>query len=334
MRVSIALAAYNGEKYLRQQMDSILDQTVRDFELVVCDDCSTDSTWEILREYQQQDPRVRCYQNAENLGVNKNFEKAVTLCRGEFIAFSDQDDVWTRDHLAVLLDNIGAYSLVCSQSDGIDQNGARIERSLQGGKDYKLMKLSRDEVFFSLLVRNFAQGCTALITRELAELAFPAREEVDWYDWRLARIAASVGAGTAFVEAVTVRYRYHDSNAFGYVTDRALPKKERNQKLLAALFNRARRLYTEYGETLSERQKNICGELCAYCYWTVMGKRVLKRARFFTAHYYVLYYWEHKVVSSILFPARLFKRLVFPACVTDKQAVEELFRAWHALYRR
>lgn len=97
------MATYNGEKYLREQIDSIFNQTVQDFELIVCDDCSTDTTWNILLDYQVQDKRIKCYRDEENLGFKKNFEKAIGLCTGEYIALSDQDDVW-----------IGANVTICS----------------------------------------------------------------------------------------------------------------------------------------------------------------------------------------------------------------------------
>ena len=104
--ISIAMATYNGEKYLAEQLDSILAQTVQDFELIVCDDCSSDSTAEILSRYAEKDSRIKIFVNEKNLGFVKNFEKAVSLCSGEYIALSDQDDVWFAGHLEILLRNI------------------------------------------------------------------------------------------------------------------------------------------------------------------------------------------------------------------------------------
>ena len=92
--ISIAMATFNGEKYLREQIDSILAQTHQNFELVICDDCSTDGTAGILREYETQDSRIRVYVNERNIGFKKKFERAISLCKGEYIALSDQDDVW------------------------------------------------------------------------------------------------------------------------------------------------------------------------------------------------------------------------------------------------
>ena len=95
MRISIAMATYNGAKYLQDQLDSFFYQTRQPDELVVCDDGSTDDTLEILEAFGRQAPfAVHVYRNETNLGCTKNFEKAMSLCTGEIIFLSDQDDVW------------------------------------------------------------------------------------------------------------------------------------------------------------------------------------------------------------------------------------------------
>ena len=89
-RVSIAMATFNGERFVREQLESILAQSVSDFELVISDDTSTDGTWEILQEYSEKDNRIRIYRNNLNLGFKRNFEQAIRLCQADFIALSDQ----------------------------------------------------------------------------------------------------------------------------------------------------------------------------------------------------------------------------------------------------
>lgn len=76
------MTTYNGEKYLCEQLDSILSQTYKDFELIICDDCSKDKTSEILNKYEQKDSRIKVFINKQTLGFKKNFEKAISLCRG------------------------------------------------------------------------------------------------------------------------------------------------------------------------------------------------------------------------------------------------------------
>lgn len=104
MKISIAMATYNGAKYLQEQLDSFVAQTRQPDELVVCDDASTDTTVDILESFRQQAPfAVRIYRNETNLGFVKNFEKALSLCTGDIIFLSDQDDVWFESKLAVVL---------------------------------------------------------------------------------------------------------------------------------------------------------------------------------------------------------------------------------------
>lgn len=105
--ISIALATYNGEKYLEDQLNSIYTQTYKNIEVAVTDDCSTDKTVEILEQYSKSHG-LKYFVNTENLGFVKNFEKAISLCEGDFIALSDQDDVWEKDEIGILVNKIGS----------------------------------------------------------------------------------------------------------------------------------------------------------------------------------------------------------------------------------
>src|SRR3954447_21350143 len=91
--VSVVVATYNGARFLREQLDSILEQTVNDIEIVVNDDCSTDETFEILTSY-SSDSRVRVFRNETRSGALRNFSVAASNARGSYVAFSDQDDIW------------------------------------------------------------------------------------------------------------------------------------------------------------------------------------------------------------------------------------------------
>src|ERR1700761_5678732 len=95
--VSIALCTYNGEQFIDSQLDSILAQSYPNIEIIAVDDCSTDATWEVLQDYAQKDKRVRACRNEHNLGHTLNFQKAIALATGEYIALCDQDDIWVAD---------------------------------------------------------------------------------------------------------------------------------------------------------------------------------------------------------------------------------------------
>lgn len=109
--ISVAMATYNGETFIREQLASIANQTIPPFELVVCDDGSTDSTIRILHEFAATSHfPVRIVRNDENLGFSNNFLKCASLCRGDWIAFSDQDDVWLPNKLFSIQNTIASSS--------------------------------------------------------------------------------------------------------------------------------------------------------------------------------------------------------------------------------
>lgn len=93
MLVSVLMSVYNGEATLRTSMDSILAQTFSDFEFIICDDGSTDRSWDILCEYQKKDNRVRVFQNPHNLGLAASLNNCLALAKGQYIAREDADDI-------------------------------------------------------------------------------------------------------------------------------------------------------------------------------------------------------------------------------------------------
>ena len=104
IRASVAMAVYNGEKHIHQQIDTILSQLTEEDELVISYDRSTDATWDIIQGYAQQDSRVRVVENPYGGGVQNNFTSAVMSCRGQYIFLADQDDVWYQDKIAKVVD--------------------------------------------------------------------------------------------------------------------------------------------------------------------------------------------------------------------------------------
>src|ERR1700742_869803 len=101
--VSIALCTYNGERFLSKQLDSLLSQTYINIEIIIVDDGSHDNTWNILIDYAQKNKRLQISQNARNLGHTCNFERAIKLCNGDYIAIADQDDIWESDKIKTMI---------------------------------------------------------------------------------------------------------------------------------------------------------------------------------------------------------------------------------------
>ena len=210
--ISIAMTTYNGERFLREQLDSILNQTYKDIELVVCDDCSADSTWSILQEYQQKDNRIRCYKNEKNLGFKKNFEKAISLCNGEFIALSDQDDIWTDNHLEVLFQNIQEKDLICGNNELINLEGKSLHIDFFTSNQFSIKKFPTNEqiLYKILLSGNCFQGASMLFSKRFKNIAFPIPEKLNYHDSWLACLACTLNS-FAVINHIITYYRQHNS---------------------------------------------------------------------------------------------------------------------------
>jgi glycosyltransferase involved in cell wall biosynthesis len=164
--ISVALACYNGEKFIKEQIYSILNQKDVELEIVICDDCSTDNTVKIIKEIQKEDQRIFLFQNEKQLGVVKNFEKAIGLCKGEFIALSDQDDVWEPEKLQLQLEVFkNNYSnkplLITHDLNEVDENLNLICPSIWKKFNYKISH--RPEVYF---LSNCLTGCTIFTKKD------------------------------------------------------------------------------------------------------------------------------------------------------------------------
>ncbi|MDY6263405.1 MAG: glycosyltransferase [Fibrobacter sp.] len=208
-KISIALATYNGEKYLSELLDSLLTQTVLPDEIVVSDDCSKDNTIQILRDYSKKLPiKVLC--NESNLGVNKNFEKAVKMCSGDYILICDQDDVWLPNNIEkkiCILEKMPQHlpMLVFSQSIVTDKNLRILQKR----------KLSKDIVDWRLLLTKHGQGTTMAFNRMLCNVLpkqWPNDFNIFPYDYYIYLTALLTGNVYTSKDALMF-YRTHDNNA-------------------------------------------------------------------------------------------------------------------------
>lgn len=220
MDISIALATYNGERFLEEQLQSIAKQTVQPSELVVCDDRSTDRTMELLEEFRESVPfDVRINRNESRLGPAKNFGRAISLCRGDLIALADQDDVWLEHKLETCLEAVEAspeLGLVFSDAQLVDENleplsstmwetvpfGPREKRIVEEGRAFEL--LSR---------RSVVTGMTMVFRTGCRECVLPIPE--GWIHDEWAAMVISAFRSIDFIDEPLVLYRQHDSNVTG-----------------------------------------------------------------------------------------------------------------------
>jgi len=220
-KISVAMCTYNGEQYLREQLATIETQTLFPCELVICDDCSTDNTVDILERFGSQSSiPVRLYKNEHNLGVIRNFSKAIELCTGDYVALSDQDDFWEINRLEKTYKAISGEEeklgrdvplLAYSDLKVIDEEGKLILPSLMRAHSIRHIEKKPTN---RLLVQNFVTGSTCLINRSLVELSTPIPDKVMMHDWWLALIASIMGK-ILFIPESLVQYRQHHANVIG-----------------------------------------------------------------------------------------------------------------------
>lgn len=192
--ISVVIATYNGEKYIREQIDSILNQTYPIYELIIQDDCSTDNTVSIAKDYAKRYPVVKVFENQCNMGLNQNFKTAAMRATGDFVAISDQDDIWFKDKLERQLAAIGNRDICCS-AHAYGKEPAEI---IINNYPINVERL----LFFSNVC-----GHTMLCRRDFVQ--DPANwQDHMWYDWSLS-LHASLGNGIILIEEPTVWHRLH-----------------------------------------------------------------------------------------------------------------------------
>ena len=221
VKVSVVMCTYNGEKYLREQLQSILDQTRPPDEIIISDDGSTDSSLQIVAEFASsngvaQTPVWRVETRTTPLGVSENFASALKKVRGEFIALADQDDVWQPDRLENALAHFhDGVLLVHSDATLIDASG-RPTGSLMSAlrlTSSERRNLLSGRALDAVLRRNVVTGATTMIRSSLLEQALPIPEGWVHDEW-LALVAAAQG-GVVFQEDPLIRYRQHGNNVIG-----------------------------------------------------------------------------------------------------------------------
>ncbi len=202
--VSIALCTYNGAEYLSEQLDTLVNQTYKNIEIVVVDDYSTDDTFTLLKDYANRFPQFKIYKNDRNLGFSRNFERAVRLCNGELIALCDQDDIWDHQKIELQVNAIKDNVFVYHDSEFIYKNGITVNRKMSD-----LFNFYRGDNPEAFLFFNCVSGHTILMKKMLIDTALPLRGH--FHDWWLAYVATNIGK-IDFIPRSLVKYRQHDNS--------------------------------------------------------------------------------------------------------------------------
>ena len=199
--VSVCMATYNGEKYIREQIDSILPQLSDSDELVISDDGSSDNTIDIVQGY--NDRRIRLYHNTRH-GVTWNFENALKHSKGEIIFLADQDDVWKPGKVERMKEWLKSYVLVIHNADVVDKNGKLIN------DDYFSLAGVRNG-FWQNLVKFRHIGCCMAFRRKLLNECLPFPRGIACHDYWIGMYAFAKFRVMMDTESFLM-YRRHGKN--------------------------------------------------------------------------------------------------------------------------
>ncbi len=206
------MATYNGEKFLKYQLDSILGQQIKyKLEIIICDDCSNDKTIDILNEYKIKDPRIKLYFNKSNIGFSQNFNKAISLCSGDYIALADQDDIWELNKLELLIQNIKNNDFVCSNSLLINQDGESLNYTMKQSCNFHWIPKEKYQLFKRLIFTNIVQGSTILAKTDFIKSCLPIPQNIKFHDYWIA-MKACANNGFNYLDICTIKYRQHNNN--------------------------------------------------------------------------------------------------------------------------
>lgn len=200
MKVSVVMCTFNGEKHIKEQLDSILAQTYPIYEIIVQDDCSTDNTWSIIQNYKSRFPIIRCFQNDKNMGAHDNFKNTFYLARGNYIAPSDQDDIWYPNKIEKLVNIIKDKMLAFSKSKVMYVDGTFGDYPFEFPKTVE-----------QLIWREFLAGHTCMFHISLLNYLKKTIGKDIAYDSAIAQIAYTLNSYIYTTEYLQIWRRHNDA---------------------------------------------------------------------------------------------------------------------------
>lgn len=180
MKTSVALCTYNGEQYLAEQLDSILSQSVKVNEIVICDDGSSDKTKEILLQYQKKFPNIfKLYFNDETMGYVRNFEQTIEKCTGDLIFLSDQDDVWLPEKIQTITHYLAAHpeiKVFAHEIELLYEDKKRVKKSFWNNDGFNPDFSNTEIMEYILFHKNVFPGMSLVITQKAKEEYLPLQK--------------------------------------------------------------------------------------------------------------------------------------------------------------
>ncbi|HEY9063026.1 MAG TPA: glycosyltransferase family 2 protein [Pseudobacteroides sp.] len=218
--ISVAMCTYNGEKYLKEQLESIATQTLLPNELLVCDDCSVDDTLGILERFSLNSPfQVHIFRNDKNMGSTKNFEKCVSLCTRDVIALCDQDDVWLPEKLEKIIsvfENLPSAGVVFTDALVVDEELKPLGYNMWESTNFtnkEKKDILNGKPINTLLKHNVATGATMAFKSLYRDRFFPI--PANWYHDAWITFVIALYCDLRFIEEPLIKYRQHGAQQVG-----------------------------------------------------------------------------------------------------------------------
>jgi rhamnosyltransferase len=215
-KVEILMATYNGEKYLEEQINSIIKQSYENWNLLIRDDNSTDKTKIIIKNYSNQDKRIKLiHDNEGNLGFVKNFEELLKHSKENYVMFSDQDDVWEEKKIEIML-----LRMINLEKENPEKpillhcNSYVCDSNLNIKKNFFISKIAKQNNFKNMFFNFIVQGSGIMMNKKLADISLPFLKDVYLHD-RYLHILAELLGQRDFIDVSLNYYRQHGQNQIG-----------------------------------------------------------------------------------------------------------------------
>jgi len=249
MKVSVTMATYNGEKYLKQQIESIVPQLQDKDELIISDDASSDNTLRIISLYRY--PNIKVYKNTNRKGIVKNFENAIIQSKGNIIVLADQDDIWESNKLEIIRHYFKKTTCNVLISDAfiINEKGNVIHNSF-----YEFRRSGPG--FFKNIYKNTYIGCCMAFRSSLKSIILPIPENIPMHDMWIG-LLGEIFSKTLFIEDKLIYYRIHKYN-------NTRLNKSNPRKYLIWRFNLITNLFKRYLIIRFGGKKNGCNYFYSY----------------------------------------------------------------------
>ena len=271
--VDILVACYNGENFLNEQLNSLVNQTCKDINIIIRDDGSTDNTPEILKHFKEKYPeRITLIEGKPSKSAKNNFFELMEYAKSDYIMFCDQDDVWNPDKVELTLKKMKTAEnssenntpILCHTDLSVaDKNLNIIHNSFFKMQKFDITKTSLNRA----LVQNIITGCTTMINKPLLNLAKGTNSHsIIMHDWWLFLIASAFGK-VEVINSPTILYRQHGNNQLG-ATDPSkvsyYTNKLKTGSTLYLTYAQAECFFSSFEHKLTETQKALVKEYVSF----------------------------------------------------------------------